>query len=87
MKVHLLMFKVFRYIKERLRWILSGYKTRTKEEVAEIFQICVDCSLFDNYEDGTGTCTVCGCSIKLDHKDTSFNKLSWATTKCPKGNW
>lgn len=79
--------KILRYFLEWGKWRLRGKPLRSRDEVLNRFSICAGCPSFSNYMDGTGTCNICGCNIKKDHTDHKFNKLSWATTKCPIGKW
>lgn len=77
------MIRIFKYICENIKWRLAGKPTRSKESVLKLFEICRDCEHFIKYKHNFGECNICGCNIKKDHEDLNFNKLSWATTKCP----
>ena len=76
-----LIIKIIRYLFERIRWNLAGCPTRSPDQIKDIFLThCSQCENFDG-DDTEGICGICGCLLKKSGKD--FNKLYWATTRCP----
>lgn len=69
------------FLEARRRWNNEGRPYRDIKEVEEIYdKHCAPCEHFT----GQG-CKVCGCFISRSRKH--FNKLAWATEKCPVGKW
>ncbi len=66
------------------RYAASGFKTRSKEEVARIYtEHCRPCERFDAEADA---CTICGCNVRVEGMAIR-NKAAMATESCPEGNW
>lgn len=66
------------------RWILSGFTTRSKEEVARIYtECCLPCEQHDQEADA---CKLCGCNVRVEGM-ALLNMIAMATEKCPKGKW
>jgi hypothetical protein len=66
--------------KAAARFVKSGMKTVSQEELEKRLNICKSCVNFDAKAfNGTGKCKLCGCSTHL--------KLSMATEKCPIDKW
>ena len=80
------------YLSARSEWVDKGQPKRSPEKIQELHNICKECphykaSPLDDYflkkyiinNDGMG-CEICGCFVNLNEE---YNKLAWATTKCP----
>jgi hypothetical protein len=66
--------------KSAAKFIKSGMKTVSPEDLEKRLAICKACDNFDAIAlKGTGRCKLCGCSTHL--------KLSMATEKCPIDKW
>lgn len=72
------------FLKERAKWKAAGSPTRTPEKAQELFNICSNCEHFKKTinKENHGQCSICGCSLTPDPK-IYFNKIGWATTRCP----
>jgi hypothetical protein len=71
-----------RYLNERTLWTKADKPIRKDKEILRIFtDICSKCTLFNYKSEKLGQCEICGCFLKP--KGQSFNKIAWATTKCP----
>ncbi len=73
--------KVYKQVKDitkaYLGWAKAGFKVRTPERIAEIYDnICSNCEFFQQTK-----CLKCGCPIKRE--GIRGNKLAMANTKCP----
>lgn len=69
------------FIKSAARHIRSGFKKRTKAEIAEVKMKCQKCP-YDGFVAVTKLgprCKFCGCCLKLAEQ--------WETKHCPKGVW
>jgi len=64
-------------------WCETGFRTRTDEEVQEIWKICQQC---EDYDPSTQCCKDCGCPIAINGIPIK-NKLKMANTHCGKGLW
>ena len=79
---------VGRYLTAREKWVAAGKPQRTKDEVAQVFEICSGkvsgepCEMFQwhNKRLNLGRCKKCGCQLNLGK---ALNKLHWATEQCP----
>jgi hypothetical protein len=71
-----------------LKHVKSGMKHCTDEQKQDRFEICRsnECGLFKVHGEG-GICSHddCGCYIRSNGK--FMDKLSWAESKCPAGQW
>lgn len=80
------------YLDARKEWVSKGEPMRSPEKIHELHEICKTCphyqpSPLDDYfikqfiikNDGMG-CEICGCFV---NENQEYNKLAWATTKCP----
>lgn len=66
-----------------LFWHISrGCPKSSKQEILYRYNICIDCS---SYDEKLKICTECGCNIKK-HK-AFLNKLAWADQSCPLNKW
>ena len=71
---------------ELCRWMTAGKPYRSNSDINAIFtDICEPCEYFERKSDVRGTCKLCGCKLKKTGK--SFNKIAWATSRCPDGRW
>jgi hypothetical protein len=62
------------------RFIKTGMKVVTEEQLQQRLEICRSCDKFDSAAlNGTGRCLLCGCSTAL--------KLKMASEKCPVDKW
>ena len=76
--------KIGHYATAFRRWAASGFKTRSKEEVARIHtEHCRPCEKFDVEADA---CRVCGCNVRVGGM-AARNKAAMATEKCPLDKW
>lgn len=71
--------RAVKFAKAMVNWATSGFKTRSKEEVDRIMDICEGCEYFsgENSPFKVG-CKKCGCSSK---------KVYLATESCPVNKW
>lgn len=74
-------FSINQYLNERAKWIKFGKPYRNPEDRLRIFNICYSCDKFIKESEVEGNCSICGCGIKKE--GNMFNKIAWATTKCP----
>ena len=66
-----------RYRQAKRRWKKAGKPLRPPEVIADIYDnVCSKCEHFDD-----DSCGICGCRLKRE--GTKWNKLSWATERCP----
>lgn len=76
--------KVMNYFGAIRRWVASGRPTRSKEEIAALFeQHCKGCDMYDKVKHA---CKSCGCNVSQDG-DPLDNKLAMATEHCPLGRF
>lgn len=72
--------RIKNYLAEKKLWEEAGCPTRSKDRIAEIYQICKKCPNLLNtlsFE----RCEICGCNINLGYV---MNKLAWSTIEeCP----
>lgn len=62
------------------KWINSGLKLASKEEIEKRRQICITCPFWDSMAlNATGRCKKCGCS--------TWAKIKLATESCPEKKW
>jgi hypothetical protein len=73
--------KLKRFISERAKWKKAGSVYRTTNEAQQLFEICKKCEHFKKKGPAEGSCGICGC--RLTRSKEYFNKLAWATTRCP----
>ncbi len=66
--------------------MLKGNPKCTEEEIAQRFEVCTTCDLFQAHED-SGVCTHPSCGCNLNRKQVYLNKLAWADQACPIGKW
>jgi len=67
------------YVRERREWKAAGKPMRPAKLIKYIYEnICKPCEHFDGEQ---SRCNVCGCFIKMEGE--AWNKLAWATTRCP----
>lgn len=77
---------ILRFLYEYIKWNLRGRPIRTVAQTSMIFTTkCEPCDEFDREDEDNGTCSICGCGIR--RTGSKFNKLYWATTKCPLKKW
>lgn len=70
------------------KWALSGFRTRTQEEVYTIFHDkCGSCEHFNRFYEDEGECNLCGCYLKEKRNLFQLNKIQFKTEKCPDGKW
>ena len=68
--------RVFNFKAEHNTWAKAGKPVRSQERIYEIYHDhCEPCEHFNGK-----SCVICGCYINTG---TNFNKILWATTKCP----
>jgi len=78
--------RVAEYAREYAIWARAGKPYRSDSDINAIFtDICEPCEYFERKSDVRGICKLCGCKLKKTGK--SFNKIAWATSKCPDGRW
>ena len=66
------------------RYAASGFKTRSKEEVARIYaEHCQPCEKFDPEADA---CKLCGCNVRVEGMAV-MNMLAMGSEECPEGKW
>lgn len=71
--------RAVKFAKAMVNWAGSGFKTRSKEEVERVMNICEGCEHYTGESSPFKiACRRCGCSAK---------KLYIATEKCPIGRW
>lgn len=75
--------KYANYIAARKAWKEAGKPRRTEGQIKEIYEICKSCP---KLRKDVCTHASCGCHISPNPK-AFFNKLAWATEKCPLGKW
>lgn len=63
-----------------LKHFTNKAKTRTKEEIQQLYAICKSCDWFSN-----DTCLKCGCPVTNGSRYR--NKLKWDSEHCPIGKW
>lgn len=67
-----------RYLTERKKWADAGKPMRSQERINEIYDsFCKDCVYRQKYK---YCCEICSCFI---NRGTAFNKIAFATTRCP----
>lgn len=76
--------KIYNYFGAIRRWVASGRPTRTKEEVAKLFE--EHCKVCDRYDPEKHACKNCGCAVAKEG-DPLDNKLAMATEHCPLGRF
>ena len=75
--------RAFNFFKALAKHAGDGFKRRTKEQIEEILDThCKRCKYFNGV-----ICTheKCGCNVNAEQK--FFNKLSFASEKCPIDKW
>jgi hypothetical protein len=73
---------IYRYGKALIRWSLSGFPTRTDDEVESIYEThCKPCDEFVE-----GRCRQCGCPVVSEGMILK-NKLAMGSEVCPLGKW
>ena len=70
------------FIQSWLIWSAAGKPRRSDEQVEALRQVCASCELFDGQ-----VCTHGACGCPVDRPGAFGDKLSWATEKCPIGQW
>lgn len=74
------------YAREYAIWVMAGKPYRSDSDTNAIFtDICEPCEYFERKSGVRGICKLCGCKLKKTGK--SFNKIAWATSRCPDGRW
>lgn len=66
------------FLQSRHEWIKAGRPMRTPEKIKELYNNV--CKVCPHYLSSGYSCDICGCYI---NEGTSWNKLAWATTRCP----
>lgn len=63
-----------------VKWINSGLRLASKEEIEKRRRICITCPFWDSMAlNATGRCKKCGCS--------TWAKIKLATESCPEKKW
>lgn len=76
--------KIGHYGMALARYAASGFKTRSKEEVARIYtEHCQPCEHRDQEADA---CRICGCNVRTEGM-ALIKKLAMGSERCPKGKW
>ena len=76
--------KIYNYFGAVRRWVANGRPTRSKEEVAALFEThCKGCEMYDHKKHA---CKSCGCQV-AGEGDPLENKLAMATEHCPLGRF
>jgi hypothetical protein len=71
------------YPYELVRWRKAGYPVRSPERIEELFDtVCLPCKYYIPITDIRGKCGLCGCGLNR-LPGSHFNKLEWATCRCP----
>lgn len=73
--------RVKQFFIERAKWKKAGSPRRTNKEINILFDICKSCDEYKKKNDIEGKCGLCGC--RLTNVKSYWNKLTWATTRCP----
>ena len=75
--------KVLSWAAEMAKWVAAGRPAVSRKEKERRHAICQSnqCGAYDRERD---TCLACGCPL---HKTAFGEKLSMATSACPKGLW
>lgn len=84
-----LLEKAGSFLKARQQHRAAGRPVLPPEKIAERFEICSSnrCGKFIALSEGKGKCRSCGCGLKkVEDWMAAFNKLSYATERCPKIN-
>ena len=76
------LLKIKTFIKSLFFHVWAGFPKATKQQIAERFQICSNCELFNKKD---STCLACGCNV--NNRKIFMNKLAWADQECPHGKW
>lgn len=80
------MNKLLGFARSVSKWVLSGKPYRSESEIEGIFMTkCSPCEHFEREFDGAGSCRLCGCNLKKSGQ--YFNKIAWASEKCPDNRW
>lgn len=75
--------RVGHYAKAVGNWVVGGMPKRTPEQIANILEICKQCSLYDSQRQ---ICTRCGCRATKS-SSAWVNKIAMGTEVCPQGKW
>lgn len=76
--------KIGHYTVALARWSMSGFPTRSKDEVARIYaECCLPCKQFDSLSDA---CKLCGCPVRVEGMALG-NKIAMGTEECRLGKW
>ena len=73
--------KIKQFFIEKTKWKKAGKPYRSDDKIDQLFIICNECDKYQKKDDNEGSCGVCGC--RITNKKELFNKIAWATTKCP----
>jgi hypothetical protein len=66
------------YIESRKIWVKAGKPMRSLETIKLIYNThCKEC---EHYKSTGYACDICGCYI---NEGENWNKIAWATTRCP----
>ena len=75
--------KAFNFIKALARHAGDGFKKRTKEQIEVILEThCNKCRYFNGV-----ACTHEKCGCNVNREEQFFNKIAWASEKCPIDKW
>ena len=70
--------RVSNYLGSRKAWVAAGKPMRKPETIKFIYNTyCKPC---EHYKSTGYACDICGCYI---NENNDWNKIAWATTKCP----
>jgi len=72
--------RVSNYLASRKTWVAAGKPLRSPEAIRSIFN--THCKPCEHYTETTlgYACDICGCFV---NENNDFNKIAWATTRCP----
>lgn len=73
--------KLKRFFTERAKWKKAGQPRRSNDKIQILFEICKQCDKYQIKNSVQGTCGECGC--RITNVKEYWNKLAWATTRCP----
>ena len=78
----MILIRLKTFIKSLLFHIWSGFPKATIDEITQRYQICLNCTEYDNIRK---VCDICGCNV--NNKKQFLNKLAWADQECPQNKW